>query len=484
MRTKIIAGNLVAVLLVGLVSYFVVDGQLKSAITEDLLVEMGNDHRLFERSWRLSGLEFVAQAAEQASADDTRDVFSALDEAGQRDRAFRRATAVADWFGRRNRSRAGAPELVAITDDRGVVIARSQDRNRMFGEDLSRQLETVGQVLESGEPTADVWEFSAGQDKLLQTAIAPIRDADGAILGALVIGYDMSNGMAERAGELLGREIAFITEDAVYSASLPADRVAALEEALFTQHQEATAAALGEDGAATDVWGAELGDALYAGVTAPVPTASSATVGYVVLANRSEALAMGAPLLTILVLTGLGVIIVLIYGFLVGNSLLKPIEEMEEGVLAVINGRTDLRLDIESAELGGLAYRVNQLLNVFTGTPEEDEEGRISSPPEAWTAEGPGGSGRPAAADEEEDPEAAAKLAAEPEDAYYARIYREYVAAKEAAGENVSNITEDKFIKRLQANEKSLIKKHDCRMVRFQVQTRGTQVNLRPVIIR
>ena len=155
--------------------------------------------------------------------------------------------------------------------------------------------------------------------------------------------------------------------------------------------------------------------------------------------------------------------------------------------IAVINGRTDLRLDIESAELGGLAYRINQLLNVFTGTPEEDEEGRVSSPPEAWSDAGPptgGGAAAPSAGADEDDPELAAKLAAEPEDAYYTRVYTEYVAAKEAAGENVSNITQDRFVQRLQANEKSLIKKHGCRMVRFQVQVKGTQVNLRPVIIQ
>ena len=136
---------------------------------------------------------------------------------------------------------------------------------------------------------------------------------------------------------------------------------------------------------------------------------------------------------------------------------------------------------------------IRDSLNVFTGTPEEDSEGRVSYPPGAWTDEDgadmadetppPPAQSRPSSG-EEEDPELAAELEAEPEDEYYSRIFAEYVAAKEAVGENVSNITEDRFVKRLQANEKSLIKKHDCRMVRFQVHTRGTQVNLRPVIIR
>jgi hypothetical protein len=58
------------------------------------------------------------------------------------------------------------------------------------------------------------------------------------------------------------------------------------------------------------------------------------------------------------------------------------------------------------------------------------------------------------------------------------------VAAKQSVGEDVSNIPQDKFVQRLKANEAAQVKKHNCRMVRFQVETRGTQVNLRPVIIR
>lgn len=485
MRTKIIAGNLVAVLVVGLVSYFVVSGQIRATFLEEVDTQIANDAQVFERTWRLSGLEFVAAAAEQASASDTQDVFTALDESGQRDRAFRRANAVADWFGRQHRA-AGPPELVVITDDRGIGIARNQDRNRMHGEDLKRQLGTLEDALDSGEATVDVWSFSSGQDKLLQTAIAPIRDPEGAVRGAVIIGYDMSNGMATRSGELLGRDVVFFTEGQVYSSSLPGDLADQLRAMLFDAHSAVTGAALAGGGATSDPFAAEVGDDQFAVVAGALPLSPSTAVGYAVLGNRTAQESKASAVNMILIMTGLGLLIVLVYGFLIGTSLLKPIEEMEEGVLAVINGRTDLRLDIESAELGGLAYRINQLLNVFTGTPEEDEDGRVSSPPEAWSEPGaPAGGAAPApSGGDEEDPELAAKLSAEPEDEYYARVYREYVAAKEAAGENVSNITQERFVQRLQANEKSLIKKHGCRMVRFQVQVKGTQVNLRPVIIR
>ena len=485
MRTKIIAGNLVAVLVVGLVSYFVVSGQIRATFLEEVDTQIANDAQVFERTWRLSGLEFVAAAAEQASASDTQDVFTALDESGQRDRAFRRANAVADWFGRQHRA-AGPPELVVITDDRGIGIARNQDRNRMHGEDLKRQLGTLEDALDSGEATVDVWSFSSGQDKLLQTAIAPIRDPEGAVRGAVIIGYDMSNGMATRSGELLGRDVVFFTEGQVYSSSLPGDLADQLRAMLFDAHSAVTGAALSGGGATSDPFAAEVGDDQFAVVAGALPLSPSTAVGYAVLGNRTAQESKASAVNMILIMTGLGLLIVLVYGFLIGTSLLKPIEEMEEGVLAVINGRTDLRLDIESAELGGLAYRINQLLTVVTGTPEEDEDGRASSPPEALSEpRAPAGGAAPApSGGDEEDPELAAKLSAEPEDEYYARVYREYVAAKEAAGENVSNITQERFVQRLQANEKSLIKKHGCRMVRFQVQVKGTQVNLRPVIIR
>ena len=83
-----------------------------------------------------------------------------------------------------------------------------------------------------------------------------------------------------------------------------------------------------------------------------------------------------------------------------------------------------------------------------------------------------------------DEPEAAAALAAEPEQSYYARLYREYVAAKKALGEDVSNVPEARFVQRIKGNEANLAQKHGCRMVRFQVQTRANQVILRPVLIR
>jgi hypothetical protein len=54
---------------------------------------------------------------------------------------------------------------------------------------------------------------------------------------------------------------------------------------------------------------------------------------------------------------------------------------MEEGLLQIINGKTDLRFEIEHPDLGGLIFRINSLLNALMGVPETDEEGRTSTSP-------------------------------------------------------------------------------------------------------
>ena len=67
---------------------------------------------------------------------------------------------------------------------------------------------------------------------------------------------------------------------------------------------------------------------------------------------------------------------------MLGNYISQPISEVEEGLLQIINGKTDLRFELEHEELGGLISRINSLLNALMGVPETDEEGRTSAAPE------------------------------------------------------------------------------------------------------
>jgi len=497
MRLKIIAGNLIAVLVIGLVSFFVLKSKLEEGLSAEVDGQIANDATLLERSWRLSALQFVDQVSEQAATRTPREALEALGEDARRSRTHQAANGIAQWFRDPARGHAGPADLVALTDEMGRVVARNADPNRMHGQQLVQELPALRSVLADGAPRHDVW-LRSDEDKVMQTGIAAIRSDAGAIIGALVVGYDISNGIAQAEAEVLGGDVAYVIVDRVYSSSLPAETAERLEEHLFGAQADQTRAALA--GTRSAPWQADLAGDDYVGVIAPLPMAPSVEVAYVVIANRTEKMALASSANIILILTMLGVLMVLAYGFVIGTSFLRPVEQIEEGVLAVINGRTDLRLDVESAEFGGLAYRINQLINVFTGVSEEDDEGRsVSTAPRpgvgGWSedsafGEGSGGAGAgggaaaAGAGEPIDDPQVAAQLAAEPEDAYYDRVHREYVAAKTAAGENVASIPQDRFVQRLKGNGSSLAKKHGCREVRFRVETRGSQVVLQPVLIR
>ncbi|MCA9531116.1 MAG: hypothetical protein KC543_13370 [Myxococcales bacterium] len=494
MRLKIIAGNLIIVAVVGLGAFFMVRSQVTEGLAQRLESRLPHEQQLFAQSWDLSVYRLLQQTSAQASSADARSVFAASGDSRRR-RAYELAQDTSGWFQDPARGRGGPPDLVVVTDNSGVVVARDNDINRMYGQPLGDDLPDVIDVLRSKEPRFAIWRR---EGKLLQTGIAPIAGEGGAVLGALVVGYDISSGYASSEARLLGHDIAFVSGESVYSASLDAARSADLQQALFGDLARTTKAALG--GQVSSSWYASVGGDTYVGIVAPLPRPAASGVAYAVLADRDAATSLASAANAILWLTGLGIIAIIVFGFLLANHFLRPLETIEEGVLAVINGDTNLRLDVESAELGGLAYRINQLINVFTGVEEQDAEGRTAGTSE-WapvgdveseapaTAAAAVGASPSAAATQGDDapidePEAAAALAAEPEQSYYARLYREYVAAKKALGEDVSNVPEARFVQRIKGNEANLAQKHGCRMVRFQVQTRANQVILRPVLIR
>ena len=492
MRTKIIAGNLLTILVVGLAAYAMVKTSVESAFAAEVDERITSDYQLLSQSIALNGRELLGLVESQAGGRPLQDVFGALDEGGRRQRAFEASQRVSTWLGDPARGRGGRPDITAVVDDGGRVVARDSDVNAMFGADLGAQIPAIGEALH-GNASVAVWE-STQDNKALQVAVAPIRGDAGRILGALVVGYDLSNGLASGEGDVLSRDVAFVWGDRVYSSSLDGSRPAELQTFLFGAGSAATTAAR-DQATVSAPFLVTLEGEEHAAVIGPLPS-STARVAMLVLGNRSAQIAKASSVNFILLLTAIGALVIAAYGFFMGSSILAPIAQIEEGVLQVMNGRTDYRLDIQSQDFGGLAYRINQLLNVLTKTEEVDESGSVAGGGGGWdqsrdaaTVAEPASPASAASSvgggeEAEADPEVAARLAAEPEDSYYARVYNEYVAAKQAVGENVSNIPQDKFVQRLRANEQSLLKKHGCRMVRFQVQTRGTQVNLKPVIIR
>jgi hypothetical protein len=483
MRLKLIAGNLIIVLLVGVGSYLVVRTQLYAELVRELKDGIGDDSELFGRSWRADGARLAEGVAKRASSKSVRTVFTASGEANRRRRAYDAAQDVSQWFGNPARGRNERPHIVAVIDETGRVIARDTDPNRMFGEPLLGQIPALRGLFKRGGSRYGVWLHN---DKLLQIGVAAVRNEEGGVVGALLVGYDLSNGYAKQEARLLGHELLFITPEGVYSTSTAVDVRDAVEKALYAPPLDVqTTAAL--QGKPTLPWAAELLGAPYVGMTAALPMARGAQAGYVMLAHQGKHTEIVSLADMILWLTLLGLLGVGIYGYIMANNIMEPIEQMEDDLLAVINGRGDVRLEVETPELGGLSYRINQLINLFTGVAEEDDEGRAVTSSGGWEAvsiTGPGSSARASVvgSDEANDPEAEA-LGAIPEAEYYAQLYADYVAAKQAIGEDVSNVPEARFVERIRGNAEHLMTKHGAKMVRFRVETIGGQVNLAPVVI-
>jgi hypothetical protein len=192
----------------------------------------------------------------------------------------------------------------------------------------------------------------------------------------------------------------------------------------------------------------------------------------------------GAIPLSILGAMALGLVLVLAGGWFLGNYMSRPIAALEEGLLMILNGQTDKRFELDHAELGGLAFRIDQLLNQLMGVEEDntDDEGRVSKAPTAANfgdALAVDRSGQAAGSSPDVN---AAKLAAEPAETYYARLYAEYITAKKALGEQVDHITNDAFKSRIQGMEQDAASKQG-RPVRYHVQSNGREVVLLAVPI-
>jgi hypothetical protein len=184
----------------------------------------------------------------------------------------------------------------------------------------------------------------------------------------------------------------------------------------------------------------------------------------------------------VLAVAGLGIVLVIVGGFLLGNYFSRPIAELEDGLLAIINGRNDLRFEIEHPDLGGLVFRINSLLNALMGVAEDttDDQGRSSRQPDTGDFQEALSVDESSVAGQTVDPEYAAQLAAEPDQLYYARLFREYIARKQQLGDPVDHITEVAFIGRIQASEQEMAQKHG-RVVRYRIDLRNNQVVLTAV---
>ena len=476
-ETEIILVNGFIVLVVGLVSFLLVRTMLHGAATngERLAAEAKRDvvgiaarlqvETLFTERW------LAQTAAEPKNVDAMR---------GQLNQ--KAAIDLCDQL------KGGGPkaDFVALTSDKGIVLGRDHG-TQMRDQDLAgpgedAPLRGLAQAIATGHTGSELWHG----DLDYVTSYVGVRDpATGKPLGAIVLGRTVSGTLAAVNEEM--RET---------TAPLAMARLNSK-----SNNAETDLVKVGSAGGREDI----LYNAIS--VDGPVRNAIKAAENQPTSIQQDDAMITSAPLArlsaggrtailifaapatlidtgsiapSILGVMGLGIVLVIIGGWLLGNYISRPINTLEEGLLAILNGQADKRFELDHAELGGLAFRIDQLLNQLMGVEEDttDAEGRVSKPPSAaHFSDAMSVDERRAGGEGTVDDDAAKALAAEPAAAYYARLYREYIVARKSIGEPTDHITEQAFSERIQSMEKDVAQRTGG-PVRYQVETQGKEVKL------
>lgn len=476
MRTKIIAVNAVIVLIVGLLSFFLMRSAATGAAQNPrvLLDEAKHDVGGASARLQLDGLRVERWLASKAAEAPTADAATTTMTQADQTQAGRSATTLCDQLLAASKSAPAfqslTPSVVMLVDPSGKIKGRSgSDQER--GQDLGSIYPGFKASLEKGQSGSDVWTAKQRNDQFL-TSWAIVRNDKG-VIGALVAGVSLADELSRVSEATTGRALIVTSADGSVQAR-SATSNAALDDALAKDGKDAV-----KNAAASRQTASMQAGEIMVGV-APLDFGDGKSS--VLVAAAPGALfegASGLPM-SILGVMVLGIILVVVGGWLLGGYITAPIQTLEEGLLAILNGQTDKRFELDHAELGGLGFRIDQLLNQLMGIEEDttDSEGRVSKAPDAATFAS-------MSVDESQpslDPGAAAALAAEPAQQYYGRIYREYVSQKRALGEQIDHVTEQAFFAKVQAMEQEAAQKQG-RPVRFQIQTRGREVMFIPVTL-
>jgi hypothetical protein len=479
MRNKIIAVNAVIVLIVGLLSWAVMRSALTTAADNEAALSVAAKHAAFGASAKLqvdalrAELWLATRAAEPATLDAT----TKGTVAAQQEAAVARCDAVATSA---RGAFDAAPSLVVLVDASGKTLGRNGS-TLMRGDNLAGAYAGLKAALASGHSGSDIW-FNKDRNDQYLASYAPFRDAQGAVAGALVLGTTLNDELSRVSDGATGRPLVLVdgtgADTAIVAHSTASNP--ALETVVASSAKDAIRNAL-ESGHVTSV---QAGDTIVA--AAPLgglaPGRHAAIVGSSPAALFENPTGLASPILGVM---ALGLVLVVVGGWLLGNYISRPIDLLEEGLLAILNGQSDKRFELDHAELGGLAFRIDNLLNQLMGVEEDttDAEGRVSRAPsqkafsDAMSVDEKQGGATPGPAEGGLDPALVRRLTDEPAADYYARIFREYIAAKKALGEATDQITEQTFVARIQEMEREAAGKAG-KAVRYQVSSNGREVSL------
>jgi hypothetical protein len=477
MRIKIIAVNALIVVMVGLLSFLLVRSSVAAATSnKDQLTAGAQGDVNGAAGWvQLDGLRAERWLAVAANGPATVDALTKATASARGDAATKACDDLVSRMKNAPLFDRNVPTLVALVDTSGRIVGRNNS-NLSRGDDIAAIYPGLKSSLATGQSGSDVWYE---HDRYL-ASYAIVRDDQGKIIGALVIGRPLDDTLSRVSEATAGRPLVLVAPkgDSFEVVAHSAQSAPQLDESVNKTAKDTLTNSLSHQ--QTDV--VRDNDLLIA--AAPLPAFEDGKRALLVAAAPASLIQdpTGLALMPTLGALAIGLILVIVGGWLLGNYITRPIDMLEEGLLAILNGQADKRFELDHAELGGLAFRIDQLLNQLMGVEEDttDDEGRVSRSPSAANftdALEVDDKRMTQAGDGSVDPDVVRRLAAEPPAQYYARIYQEYIAAKRAIGEPTDHISESAFAARIQSMEQDAAQKYG-RPVRYQVHATNKELVL------
>lgn len=472
MRAKIITVFTVVVLVVGVLAFALTRASLNPGSPR---ADAARALVAAEAVLRVQAGEVERWLEAQAADPKVREPFSAGTGQARSDGATSVANGIKSATSKAPAIAALGPSLVALVDAKGTALGRDGSPF-LRGDDLGGIYPALRAGLAEGRAGSDVWVTPARNEQLL-VSWAPIRGENGQVLGGLLLGTALGDGrLSDVANQTSGATLWFEVKDKDGYRIVAQSKGGApdLASAIDPKQLEAGAASALATGQAVDVAALPPDFGVKVGPLGGYGDGKRALLVAVARANAPAATTLLFPFLGAI---ALGIVLVAIAGHVLGQSIMRPVEEIEEGLLAIMNGRTDLRFQIEHPELGGLVSRLNSLLSQLLGV-SEDETG---APPPAMAMRGKDSEDALAVDESLAKNQApggeATALGAEDEAAYHARIFDDYIRAKKSVGDPVDHITREAFLTRIAASEKQMAQKHG-KPVRYKVEVRGKEVVL------
>jgi len=418
---------------------------------------------------QVEGLRIERWLGAQAVKEDIREPFDAGSETARSESA----TTMANTLQVRAESDPAfatvAPTLIVLFDAKGVAVGRNRSA-LMRGDKLGERHKLMMETIMAGGTGSAVWVSKEHNEQML-ASYAPIRDGSGTVIGGVAIGTALSNERLQQTSEATSKL-------ALFAAVKQGDALETIAKSEAVTDEMAAAASTASDALDTDqVVGMNL-DGNWDG-------AARALAGYgdgkqAVIMAVAQARLIGSfssllwPLIGVFLL---GLVMTAVGAHLIDAYISQPISDLEDGLLAVINGQTDLRFELDHKVLGGLVFRVNSLLNQLLGVREEetDAEGRPSTGPSSTSFTDAMDLDERMVSLSYEDVKDAQGLRDEAPEDYYKRIFDEYLAAKKAIGDPTDHIKFAPFVQRVKSSEYEMKAKHG-KPFRYQSEQKGGEV--------